>query len=401
MIQEYLLQDPAEVDAIKEYKPESIRKRMFSADNGNCWYVQFSVEGENEGIAKQMSVVDEYVRGTFHMTVLYDGCSAYFNRKLFPFVSGFEYKLRKLLYLIGAINHDEKSTSNIADLESLDFGKIFTLLFIDNAFIGKVKEEVKTRNQEVFSKADVVAAIEATEENTLWDSLLGKDSVPTLRKRFNDVRMYRNDIMHAQHLNWEKYRNVLTLFKAIHNEMDRALHKIEVVESKTPSNPEFNQTLESALQAQKEYSAMVEALQASQKAMQQLSALYSQNPAFIETMERIKESYSAFAITPELRESLEELSQMYRAYDTNPAFLELQNQFKALEKMRRETIPAIKQLDDIIKNLTAPRINIPPEFLDLQRNLASFQQQEEMLGADEKEKPIDPSGKEKDNGGHD
>lgn len=85
MIQEYLLQDLAEKDAIKEYKPKAIKKRIFSADNGKCWYVQFSAEGENEDIAKQLSEVDEYVRGKFHVTVLENDCSAYFNKKIVSF----------------------------------------------------------------------------------------------------------------------------------------------------------------------------------------------------------------------------------------------------------------------------------------------------------------------------
>ena len=72
MIQEYLLQEPAEKDAVKAYKPEGIRKRMFSADKGSCWYVQFSEEGENEGIAKRLSDVDEHVRSHFRVIQLED-----------------------------------------------------------------------------------------------------------------------------------------------------------------------------------------------------------------------------------------------------------------------------------------------------------------------------------------
>ena len=213
MNQEYLIQNNAEIEAIKSYKPQYVEKRLFSANDGNCWYVRFSADGDNENTAKRLSLLDEHIRTSFHVTVLESGCSAYFNKRLYPLINEFENNLRKLLYLTSAINQDEKSTANITGLESQDFGQIFTLLFVDSAFVDKAKGEIKNRNRDNFSKADVIAAIESIDENALWDVLLGKDSVPSLRKRFNDVRTFRNDVMHSHYINWGKYRDILSLYK--------------------------------------------------------------------------------------------------------------------------------------------------------------------------------------------
>ena len=70
MIQEYLLQDNAERESIQQYNPVNTQKSLFSAGNSDVWFVQFSVDGENEAIAKQLSEIDEHMRSTFHVSVL-------------------------------------------------------------------------------------------------------------------------------------------------------------------------------------------------------------------------------------------------------------------------------------------------------------------------------------------
>ena len=391
MIQEYLIQDLSEKDAVKAYKPKDIKKRMFSADNGNCWYVQFSLDGENEKIAKNLSEIGEHVRSAFHVTVLEDGASAYFNKRLYPLVSGFEYKMRKLLYLTSAINHDEKSSANITDLESQDFGQIFTLLFIDTTFMEKVKTEIKNRNRDFFSKTDVIAEIEAIDENTLWDVLLGKDSVPTLRKHFNDVRVYRNDVMHSHHLSWQQFRKIRFLYKTINNELTKALHDIEIVESKVPSKPSFNQTLENALQAQKNISSLTEALRPIIEETQRLSEMHVQIPALIELTKELRDASSAFNSSPELRMMREQISelcqpnpelrylqeQMKELCQPSPALRELQEQIKAIVNLKVDLSPTIQQLHDITQGLNMLKIEAPLELSRLKSSLEDVHIQNE------------------------
>ena len=307
MIQEYLLKSPDEKDNVEAYNPpKGIAKRMFSADDGNCWYVQFSENGENEKIAKRLSDVDEYVRKTFNVTVLEHECSAYFTKRLYPLISVFEHKLRKLLYLTSAINHDEKSTSNISDLESKDFGEIFTLLFIDQVFMGKVKEKLNKQNREEFSKAGVIAVIESIDENTLWDVLLGKDSVPTLRKRFDIVREYRNDVMHSHHITWKRFKDIMSLYKKVNDELNLALSDIEVTESK--AKPTFNKTLEGALQNQKQLLSFENSFKPIFEYVYKLSELDAKKfNASLDALKSMSEISYNFDLYSEMRRSLEDL----------------------------------------------------------------------------------------------
>lgn len=66
--------------------------------------------------------------------------AAYFNKSLYPYFNEFERKLRKLLYLKSALQHDATASQNIKELESKDLGTIFELLFTDTQFIKDVKK---------------------------------------------------------------------------------------------------------------------------------------------------------------------------------------------------------------------------------------------------------------------
>ena len=360
MIQEYLLLDNTEKEAIKNYKPDKVQVEMFFANTGEWGYIQFSADNENEETAKRLSDVDEYVNCHFKVTTLESGCSEYFNKRLYTLVSRFECKLRKLLYLTSAINKDDESAANIKDLESQDFGQIFTLLFIDNEFMSKVKDSVKNRNKEQFSKAEVLALIEATDENTLWEALLGKDAVPTLRKRFNDVRSYRNDVMHSHYINWEKYRAIQKLYRTINSELDKSVHDIEVTESEAPSRPTFNHTLEGALRAQEQLSK----LQIDFEQIQKLANFYTYNPEFVALQERIKEMSAVYTMSPEIER--------------------LQEQMKELATIKIDIPPALQKMQEITKSLKIPKIDIPPELLKLQRSLSELSFPPDSDNSDEK-----------------
>ena len=288
MIQEYLLLDNTQKDALEAYKPEGVTVKLFSANEGKCWYAQFRIDGEKEKTAKKLSDVDEYVRDNFKVTLLENGSAAYFCGRLYPLVSRFEYLLRKLLYLTSAINENNKSTGNISDLESKTFGEIFTMLFIDDKFMSKIKDEVKSRNRDKFSKAEIIALIQSADENTVWDELLGVDVAPTLRSRFHDVKDYRNDVMHSHPINWRKYQEIQKLYCTINSEIDEAIHAIEVTENMTSSKPEFNEILERALTTQEQFAKMTESLQAVVEQIHE--QIYIPSAAILGLQEQIKRS---------------------------------------------------------------------------------------------------------------
>lgn len=250
MIQEYLLQDENIKKNISDYKPEKASIKLYQVEKGKCWYAQISVNGSNEQAARDLSDIDMYVQEHFAVTLLRSDCSAYFTNKLYPLLSSFERTLRKLLYIFSAINNDDESAKNIKELEKKTIGQIFTMLFIDDAFVSSIKDSIKGANRDIFSKDDILKLISSVDEKTVWDSLMGDDIVPTLRKNFQEVRSIRNNVMHAHNINWNEYENSRKLLRKIIKEMDTALDDVSIKESIATKKPSYNHTLSDALKAQ-------------------------------------------------------------------------------------------------------------------------------------------------------
>lgn len=250
MIQEYLLQDENIKKNISDYKPEKASIKLYQVEKGKCWYAQISVNGSNEQAARDLSDIDMYVQEHFAVTLLRSDCSAYFTNKLYPLLSSFERTLRKLLYIFSAINNDDESAKNIKELEKKTIGQIFTMLFIDDAFVSSIKDSIKGANRDIFSKDDILKLISSVDEKTVWDSLMGDDIVPTLRKNFQEVRSIRNNVMHAHNINWNEYENSRKLLRKIIKEMDTTLDDVSIKESIATKKPSYNHTLSDALKAQ-------------------------------------------------------------------------------------------------------------------------------------------------------
>lgn len=130
---------------------------------------------------------------------------------LFPLINELERKLRKLLYLAVSISDNTEAKKSIQRLEEKDFGEIFDLLFVDMNFISNLKKRINAdaksefNGKSKYSKQEIQAYLDKLEENLLWDVILKKDDVPTLRRRFRDVQTYCNDVMHAHNIESSTY----------------------------------------------------------------------------------------------------------------------------------------------------------------------------------------------------
>lgn len=171
---------------------------------------------------------------------------------MFPHINEFERKLRKLLYLKSAIYHGEKKIDNIRDLEAKDLGVIFELLFTDAEFVKAVRTKVNEKTWQ-FTKKEIVAAIQKIAEDTVWNNLLGAESVTLLSENFLAVKDYRNDVMHAHNIDTETFREAKKLFASINEQLDA---EIGLIIKKAEEAPEetadsaFNEALNTALAAQ-------------------------------------------------------------------------------------------------------------------------------------------------------
>ena len=357
MIQEYLLQDENIKKNISDYKPEKASIKLYQVEKGKCWYAQISVNGSNEQAARDLSDIDMYVQEHFAVTLLRSDCSAYFTSKLYPLLSSFERTLRKLLYIFSAINNDDESTKNIKELEKKTIGQIFTMLFIDDAFVSSIKDSIKGANRDIFSKDDILKLISSVDEKTVWDSLMGDDIVPTLRKNFQEVRSIRNNVMHAHNINWNEYENSRKLLRKIIKEMDTALDDVSIKESIATKKPSYNHTLSDALKEQVQIGQIASSLAPH---IERLGALqttlmdsYKLSSAYINITKEVAKLANMMA-SPEMSRISEQTQEISRMLSDTPGLKAAQEQARILTEICRNSaiIEEQRQSAQITKSIT-------------------------------------------------
>lgn len=249
MKQEYLFVSDEYKEEIENFTVKKASKEIETIENSDCWLLCLNIEGENEDAAKILDKLNSQICEKYKPTVLTNGCSAYFNKSLFPIINEFERNLRKLLYLASALQEDSESNKVIIDLEAKDLGEIFTTLFTDSSFVKKAKDKINKKTWQ-FTKNEILANIDELDEDILWDTLLGVECVETLRKNFNEVKRYRNDVMHAHNIDMRQSKAAKKLFHKINDELDDAIQELigakEENELITPDD-NFNNILGKAL----------------------------------------------------------------------------------------------------------------------------------------------------------
>lgn len=356
MIQEYLFTSDEHRHTVEQYAPESCEKDIYDIDNSDCWIVTYSKEGTNESSAKILSSVHSYIVNNFHPTVLSNECSAYYNKALYPHFNEFERKLRKLLYLKSALSRDAKGSALIKDLESKDFGEIFTLLFSDAQFVQGTKALVNNKTWQ-FTKDEILAAIEAISENTVWDNLIGKDAVPLLRSDFAKVKFFRNDIMHAHSMETAKYNEAAKLIKEINKQLDAEIGNIigtkETVQG--DSAQDFNAALGDAIRNMDE-------AQSIKNWQEQLIALQSSIPTIkSENLTAALTAYTKIIDSPGFKAAQQLVS--------SPQWDSIQRSLKGISKIQTDISPALIELQKVASSIHQA---VPPELLALQQSLQAF-----------------------------
>lgn len=254
MRQEYLFSDSDVKKELHDYDPnngfpDSLSKPelkvIYSAidvPNTASWIAVFETTSNSEDAARKLSTVDEYITKKYSSLTLTNESSAYFDRVLYPRINTFERLLRKLLYLMATIDPD--GGKNINDLEDKDFGDIFNLLFTDTDFVTEVRKRV---NKNTYSKYQIANEIQSIDEKTLWNKLSGDDYVPSLDKTFLQLKEYRNDVMHAHNINYDRYLIEKKLYDTANNNITDAINKLEGGKVTVPDN--FNANLAAGMQA--------------------------------------------------------------------------------------------------------------------------------------------------------
>lgn len=333
MRQQYLLQDNTDLESIRDYNPLGASQKLFSFANESCWVVQFTIGSDDEDAAKTLAIINQYVQENYKTITLEDGCSAYYSRRLYPVFSEFEYKLRKFLYLKSRLDQDKTYVQSIKELDKLDLGKIFELLFFDESFRANIKKDINNREPQFFSKADLLTLIDSTEENPIWDRLIGKDVIPALRTNYNEVRNYRNDVMHFHGIDTSKYKTIRKRLHDINAELDAAIVQIELTKDQLEQQPEFNKTIATAIQVQKAVSELTNAMQTALANYRLVSEIAANSPA----IDQVKDSLAA----------------IYEAQMSLPQFKQMQELSKRIREQWQYDAPVVRQFQQYMKGIEA------------------------------------------------
>lgn len=357
MIQEYLFtSDKYKVELDHMVVPEKVTKKIATIENSECWMFSISVDGESKDAARILDSLNRQVCEKYKPTVLTNECSAYFNKALYPTVNEFERKLRKLLYLASSLQGDEDSQTVIVGLEKQDLGTIFETLFSDATFVKKAKETVTKTLSWQFTRAELLEAINKLDENKLWTTILGDDCAKTLCGSFSELRNYRNDVMHAHNIDYERFNTAQTLFKKVNSELDSAIGKLIGAKEKnadiTPAD--FNSTLSSALAAtysQVDTSSLVAVSEA-------LTEVISNQPV----------------INPEVSKALSQIGRFaVGEYTLKPEVAAAIANLGKIAAIQSDMVPATKAISEIAKQFASYKIDISPAITELQQKLSEIE----------------------------
>lgn len=356
MIQEYLFtSNKYKADLERLVVPEKITKEIVEIENSECWTLLISVVGESKEAARILDPINRQVCEKYKPTVLTNECSAYFNKALYPIVNEFERKLRKLLYLASSLQGDEKSQKVIVGLEEQELGSIFEMLFSDAVFVKKAKEMVTKTLSWQFTRAELVDAINKLDENKLWTTLLGDDCAKTLCRSFSELRNYRNDVMHAHNIDYERFNKAQKLFKKVNIELDSAIGKlIGTKEENAEVTPvDFNNALSSAL--------------AAMQSQVDTSSLFS-------ALEMLKSAApNQLMISPEVSKSLSQIGQFALGeYTLKPEVTDAIANLSKITALQNDIAPATRAMSELANQFASYKINIPPAITELQQRLSEI-----------------------------
>ena len=232
MLLEYLIESEENAEKCRELLNDGslgFTKKKFINDT---YIITITTKSEDKSSANKLSDINIQIVDLYNPIVLINGSASYYNRVLFPLVNDFERKLRTLLYTASKLKPDQENT--IENLENKDLGAIFKMVFLDQNYVQKVKNFVgckdgngskdKNRAWQGYS-SDLRKYLEEETEDLLWDRLL-PGQVPTLREEFTEIRIRRNEVMHAHNIDKADFNKTKKLFKKVNEELDRSIEQL-------------------------------------------------------------------------------------------------------------------------------------------------------------------------------
>lgn len=253
MVLEYLIPTEEIEEEIKDYSSNMIKQKLISIDSSKI--LSIDMEGENLKTAKGLSKVHSEIMENNSYIILNNGCSEYFNKRLFPLINDFERKLRKLLYLVSAFqrNQNIQGIENVKSLEEKDLGKVFDLVFTDKNFNDEIRKKINKDITWSYTKKWIIEEINKNfVEITLWNQLFD-DSLSIVSENYLVIKNCRNDVMHAHDMDYDNYLKTEELFTDVNNQIDEYIYKT-LIKGKLSVEKiiSFNENLSEGLKMQAE-----------------------------------------------------------------------------------------------------------------------------------------------------
>lgn len=193
----------------------SINKNV---NHGLCFFV-YELQGDTLVNAKVLSeIYESYVEKKIDCYIATNEASEFFNISLYPLFNKFERNLRKLIYILAVKSEDNEIIRFANRIDCDDFYCLMSFLFNN----GHPLKAIKKRN---YSSDFVQAVIEQTinelPKKSLWTYFISEESF--ISKNYLQLVHYRDIVMHADNINYEKYATILLSIEEANREIELLL----------------------------------------------------------------------------------------------------------------------------------------------------------------------------------
>ena len=202
----------------------NVSSRCYSKQDANLHVVYLRTSKNGEDDAGILSNAIKCLKESQYL-IIEDQASTYYEKRLFGMLAEFERKLRAVLYLAVSAETGELENDETKGIAEMEFGPLFTRLFVDTSFGKRVKDELGKLGR-LPEKAELTDIVQSVEEDSVWTRYFKNEDMPTIRKHHYEIKDYRNAVMHAHQMSKEEFNNARNLLTKANNELDLCISEM-------------------------------------------------------------------------------------------------------------------------------------------------------------------------------
>ena len=178
---------------------------------------KYVINHENElYCAKLLSQIqEEIINRQIPCYIATDEASKYFNIALYPEFNIFERNLRKLLYIVALKSSNPTMYNCVEKIDRITLNALIGALFNDGRGIKKIKKQERPND---FVNQAIVNGINSLPKQSLWEYFIASPSY--LGSHYQEIRDYRDLIMHAKNISYQKFVDMSCAIKKSNQELN-------------------------------------------------------------------------------------------------------------------------------------------------------------------------------------